>query len=88
MMVGSLVDQELAAWAELGQLLSCLTETESLKELSGVVSVFSNSFEAGKNKKTQSFLFGVGGLFGVFVYFLNSTKFAPDTDRSGKWPRE
>lgn len=27
-------------------------------------------------------------VFWVFVRFWNSTKFASDIDRSGKWPRE
>lgn len=52
MMVGSLADQAFAAWAGLGQLLSCLTKTESLEELSGIISVFSKSCEAGKSKET------------------------------------
>lgn len=51
MMVGSLADQALAAWAGLGQLLICLTETELLEELSQVISVFSVFSEAGKSKK-------------------------------------
>lgn len=87
MMVGSLADQALAAWAGLGQLLSCLTKTESLEELSRIICVFSESCEARKSKKTGLFVLEQGDVLD-FVCFLNSAKFASDIDRCGKWPRE
>lgn len=51
MMVGSLADQALVSWAGLSKLLICLTETELFEELSQVISVFSELYEAGKSKK-------------------------------------
>ena len=69
MMVGSMADQAIAAWAGLGQLLSCLTKTASLEELSGIISVFSESCEAGKSKKTGLFVLGEGVVLGFCLVF-------------------
>lgn len=81
-MVGSLADQALVSWAGLSKLLICLTETELFEELSQVISVFSELYEAGKSKK--GWLFWVGKEKWVLGFWTLLIQFVSDIDRSWK----